>query len=100
MKALTTILAIAVTFTVSARTIVVPISAPANVKLGMLVVGVMAADDQAAKPAATNGFVWPASIPGDCPFARSQTFTGVFFTGRDTNPNIRSLRHYENRIYW
>jgi len=40
-------------------------------------------ENPTAKPDATNGFVWPSTIPGDCPFPRSSSLTGIFFTGRN-----------------
>jgi len=40
-------------------------------------------DDQTPKPDTTNGFVWESAIPDGCPFPRSPTLTGIFFTGRN-----------------
>ncbi len=34
---------------------------------------------------AANGFVWKSVIPEDCPFERSKTLTGIFFTGRHSD---------------
>ena len=32
-----------------------------------------------------DGFVWKSSLPDDCPFEMSETFTGVYFTGRHSD---------------
>jgi hypothetical protein len=32
-----------------------------------------------------DGFVWPSTIPADCPFPRSPTLTGIYFTGRHSD---------------
>jgi hypothetical protein len=34
---------------------------------------------------ATDGFVWPAAVPADCPFPRSPTLTGIYFTGQHSD---------------
>ena len=47
-----------------------------------------AAADQTAKPDATNGFIWPSAIPADCPFPRSTSFTGIYFTGRHSDYRV------------
>jgi hypothetical protein len=41
--------------------------------------------DPSTNSAATNGFVWPSAIPENCPFPRSPTLTGIFFTGRHSD---------------
>ena len=35
--------------------------------------------------AETTGFIWNSQIPDDCPFERSSTLTGLFFTGRHSD---------------
>jgi len=37
---------------------------------------------EVADPVAKVGFAWKSEIPADCPFPRSETLTGVLFTGR------------------
>ena len=32
-----------------------------------------------------TGFAWKSDIPDDCPFERSKTLTGIFFTGRHSD---------------
>ena len=32
-----------------------------------------------------NGFVWKSEVPKDCPFERSKTLTGIYFTGRHSD---------------
>ncbi len=44
--------------------------------------------DAATKPDATNGFIWPSAIPADCPFPRSTSFTGIYFTGRHSDYRV------------
>lgn len=34
---------------------------------------------------APKGFTWPSRIPADCPFARSSSLTGIYFTGRHSD---------------
>ena len=41
--------------------------------------------DPSTNSAASNGFLWPSVIPADCPFPRSPTLTGIFFTGRHSD---------------
>jgi hypothetical protein len=41
--------------------------------------------DPTTNLAATNGFIWPSAIPDDCPFPRSPTVTGIYFTGRHSD---------------
>ena len=53
--------------------------------LGFITVGVSAANDKNTPTDAKNGFVWKSVIPDDCPFERSQTVTGIFFTGRHSD---------------
>ncbi len=48
-------------------------------------VGVSAANDKNTPTDAANGFVWKSVIPEDCPFERSKTLTGIFFTGRHSD---------------
>lgn len=50
-----------------------------------LAAGLWAALPNPALAADTNGFVWPSVIPADCPFPRSTTLTGVYFTGRHSD---------------
>ncbi|MCX5656601.1 MAG: hypothetical protein NTY65_18345 [Planctomycetota bacterium] len=51
--------------------------------LGSVTVGVSATGDKDTPPGdASKGFAWNSSIPDDCPFPRSPTLTGIFFTGR------------------
>ena len=38
-----------------------------------------------ADPVAKVGFVWDSAIPADCPFPRSETLTGILFTGRHSD---------------
>jgi len=47
----------------------------------------IAADNpnKGSAPAAGGGFVWPSEIPADCPFPRSPTLTGVYFTGKHSD---------------
>ena len=53
--------------------------------LGFTTVGVSAADDKTPPIDAKNGFAWKSAIPDDCPFERSTTLTGIFFTGRHSD---------------
>ena len=39
----------------------------------------------APEPDATGGFAWTSAVPDDCPFERSPTLTGIFFTGRHSD---------------
>jgi len=32
-----------------------------------------------------HGFEWKSEVPRDCPFEQSETFTGIFFTGRHSD---------------
>ena len=50
--------------------------------LGIIPGPVSAASDQNTPAAAVNGLAWKSAIPDDCPFERSPTLTGIFFTGR------------------
>lgn len=52
---------------------------------GIITVGVSAASNKNTLTEAKNGFVWKSVIPDDCPFERSQTLTGIFFTGRHSD---------------
>jgi hypothetical protein len=36
-------------------------------------------------PAATAGFEWPSEVPADCPFPRSPTLKGIYFTGKHSD---------------
>jgi len=38
--------------------------------------------EEANVPVGINGFQWPSDVPKDCPFEKSETLTGIFFTGR------------------
>jgi len=38
-----------------------------------------------SSPTAGGGFTWPSEIPTDCPFPRSPTLTGVYFTGKHSD---------------
>ena len=38
-----------------------------------------------ALPADGEGFAWESSVPSDCPFPRSPSLTGLFFTGRHSD---------------
>ena len=49
---------------------------------GFVTVGVSAANDRNTPPDTKNGLVWKSVIPDDCPFERSETLTGILFTGR------------------
>jgi hypothetical protein len=49
---------------------------------GFVIAAGAAAEDPTTKTNATNGFLWQSVVPADCPFERSQTLTGIFFTGR------------------
>ena len=52
----------------------------------VLITACVSADDEKNAPADDkDGFVWKSAIPDDCPFERSQTLTGVFFTGRHSD---------------
>ncbi len=53
--------------------------------LGSMTVGVWAADDWNTPPDAKNGFFWQSAVPEACPFERSHTLTGIFFTGRHSD---------------
>jgi hypothetical protein len=48
----------------------------------MAVSSVEAVETNSSLPAAEKGFVWESKIPEDCPFPKSPSLTGVFFTGR------------------
>jgi len=50
--------------------------------LVFMVAGMAAAGDKNPPTNAQNGFAWKSDIPADCPFERSKTLTGIFFTGR------------------
>jgi len=43
---------------------------------------VFTADAKKTSTEAESGFVWTSDIPEDCPFERSKTVTGVYFTGQ------------------
>ena len=53
--------------------------------LVLVTVGVSAAGDKSTPTDADNGFAWKSEVPDDCPFERSQTLTGIFFTGRHSD---------------
>jgi hypothetical protein len=55
---------------------------------GFVIAAVAAADDKTLAADATNGFMWPSVIPDDCPFERSPTLTGIFFTGRHDESGV------------
>lgn len=40
---------------------------------------------QSPPPGTAQGFTWPSEIPADCPFPRSTTVTGIYFTGRHSD---------------
>lgn len=48
---------------------------------------ILAAEDAKQEPASTakGGFVWPSEIPADCPFPRSPSLTGIYFTGKHSD---------------
>ncbi|MFH1071084.1 MAG: hypothetical protein V1794_15805 [Candidatus Glassbacteria bacterium] len=48
----------------------------------MILAGAGRAVEPATPADSKNGFVWKSDIPDDCPFERSKTLTGIFFTGR------------------
>ncbi len=56
--------------------------------VGLITAGVWAADANNAPAGAGDGFVWKSAIPDDCPFERSKTVTGIFFTGRHSDYHV------------
>jgi len=55
------------------------------IAFGIMAVAVSAAGDKDMPADSKNGFVWKSAVPNDCPFERSQTLTGIFFTGRHSD---------------
>ena len=54
--------------------------------LGLLAVSVLLAGEPKNVPAdGPKGFAWESPVPEDCPFQKSATLTGVFFTGRHSD---------------
>jgi hypothetical protein len=54
--------------------------------LGFLAVGGLQAAEPKDTPANDpNGFAWESTIPADCPFPKSASLTGVYFTGRHSD---------------
>ena len=45
----------------------------------------LAAEPTESPPESTRGFVWQSPVPDDCPFQRSTSLTGLFFTGRHSD---------------
>ena len=45
----------------------------------------VAAEGGSSTAGAPEGFVWSSPVPADCPFERSKSLTGVYFTGRHSN---------------
>jgi len=52
---------------------------------GIITGGVSVAGNKDTPTDAKNGFVWKSAIADDCPFERSQTLIGIFFTGRHSD---------------
>jgi hypothetical protein len=54
--------------------------------LGFLAVGgLQAAEPKNAPANDPNGFAWESPVPADCPFPKSTSLTGVYFTGRHSD---------------
>ena len=51
----------------------------------MAVFTVTAEETNRTPPADGKGFAWESRIPEDCPFPRSPSLTGLFFTGRHSD---------------
>ena len=51
----------------------------------MAVSRVEAVETNSSLPAAEKGLVWASQIPADCPFPKSPSLTGLFFTGRHSD---------------
>jgi len=51
----------------------------------MAVSSVAAGETNRTLPADGKGFAWESPIPADCPFPRSPSLTGLFFTGRHSD---------------
>jgi hypothetical protein len=51
----------------------------------LMMVGVLLAQDSSRQAHSSEGFTWDSVVPDDCPFDRSPTLTGVFFTGRHSD---------------
>ena len=51
----------------------------------MAVSSVAAGETDRTLPADGKGFAWESSVPSDCPFPRSPSLTGLFFTGRHSD---------------
>ena len=49
--------------------------------LAYTLAGVSVANSKSTPTDTEDGFVWKSAIPDDCPFERSRTLTGIFFTG-------------------
>jgi len=56
-----------------------------------MVAGMAAAADKNPPTDAKDGFAWKSDIPDDCPFERSKTLTGIFFTGRHSDYHCGEL---------
>jgi hypothetical protein len=52
---------------------------------GLITVSFSAASDKDIPTDAENGFIWKSEVPEDCPFERSKTLTGIYFTGRHSD---------------
>ncbi|MBN2290994.1 MAG: hypothetical protein JXM70_01130 [Pirellulales bacterium] len=57
---------------------------PCLLLIFILVFAALAADKTTAAEG-TEGFVWKSDIPKDCPFQRSKSLTGIYFTGRHSD---------------
>jgi len=51
----------------------------------MAVSSVAAGETDRTLPADGKGVAWESSVPSDCPFPRSPSLTGLFFTGRHSD---------------
>ncbi len=54
--------------------------------VGLLVVsGLPAGEPRKTAADEPTGFVWKSPVPDDCPFPKSTSLTGIFFTGRHSD---------------
>ena len=57
-----------------------------TILVGLLTVcRVTAEESRNLQPNHGKGFAWESKIPADCPFQKSASLTGVFFTGRHSD---------------
>ena len=56
------------------------------VLLGLLAVsGALAGESKSTPADGPKGFAWESPVPEDCPFQKSTSLTGIFFTGRHSD---------------